>query len=464
MSKLWGGRFQKETDKLVEDFHSSIGFDQRLYRQDIQGSIAHAKMLGEQNIISQNEAKVLVNGLLELQAEIDAGKIKFDPAAEDIHMNIETLLTKKVGDVGKKLHTGRSRNDQVALDIKLYLKKEIASLQTLLLQLQKTILELAKKNLHTIMPGYTHLQKAQPITFAHHIMAYFFMFERDLSRFADCQKRADTCPLGSGALATTTFPLDRKMVADELGFAEITANSLDGVSDRDHIAEFQSAAAILMMHFSRLCEEIILWSSDEFGFITLDDAYSTGSSIMPQKKNPDVAELIRGKTGRVYGNLLAILTILKSLPLAYNKDMQEDKESFFDTVDTLYGCLLTITPMLATMKINSEKMLAGASGGFTNATDVADYLAKKGTPFREAHRIVGEIVFHCLEKKIAIQELTLAEFQKFSPIFTDDIYEFITLQTCVNKRDLPSGPAPTAVKESIELGEKLLAKFRQENF
>ncbi len=463
MSKLWGGRFQKQTDKLVEDFHSSIGFDQRLYLEDIQGSIAHAKMLGVQNIISIDEANTLINGLKELQEEIQAGQVKFDPAAEDIHMNIETLLTAKVGEVGKKLHTGRSRNDQVALDIKLYLQKETKNLQKLLLNLQKNILKIASENLTTIMPSYTHLQKAQPITLAHHIMAYFAMFQRDLSRFADCVKRANTCPLGSGALATTTFPLDRQMVASELGFADVTHNSLDGVSDRDHIVEFQATAAIVMMHFSRLCEEIILWSSDEFGFITLDDAYSTGSSIMPQKKNPDVAELIRGKTGRVYGNLLGILTTLKSLPLAYNKDMQEDKESFFDTIDTLAGCLLTITPMLATMRINKDKMLAGAQGGFTNATDVADYLAKKGLPFREAHHVVGKIVFYCLEHKIAIDKMTLEQFQKFSPIFGEDIYSSIDLQTCVNKRILPGGPAPVAVEKSIASGEKWLSDYRHRN-
>ncbi len=463
MSKLWGGRFQKQTDKLVEDFHSSIGFDQRLYREDIQGSIAHAKMLGLQDIISLDEAKSLIKGLKELQKEIETGQIEFDPSAEDIHMNIETLLTAKVGQVGKKLHTGRSRNDQVALDIKLYLKKEINSLQKLLLNLQENILKIASENLDTIMPGYTHLQKAQPITLAHHIMAYFAMFQRDLDRFADCLHRANTCPLGSGALATTTFPLDRQMVARELGFADVTANSLDGVSDRDHIVEFQSVAAILMMHFSRLCEEIILWSSDEFGFITLDDAYSTGSSIMPQKKNPDVAELIRGKTGRVYGNLLGILTTLKSLPLAYNKDMQEDKESFFDTIDTLKGCLLTISPMLATMKVNKNKMLAGAKGGFTNATDVADYLAKKGLPFREAHHIVGQIVFHCLEHKIAIEEMSLEQFQKFSAIFCNDIYSSIDLQTCVNKRILHGGPAPAAVRESVASAEKWLSDYRQKS-
>ncbi len=453
MSKLWGGRFQKNTDKLVEDFHSSISFDQRLFREDIQGSIAHARMLGSQNIITTEEADTLVKGLEELKSEIESGQIEFDPAAEDIHMNIETLLTKKVGEVGKKLHTGRSRNDQIALDIKLYLKREVNVIQNLLIDLQKTILLLAENNLNTIMPGYTHLQKAQPITFAHHIMAYFFMFKRDFERFSDCIKRTDSSPLGSGALATTTFPLNRHMVADELNFADITHNSLDGVSDRDHIVEFHATASILMMHFSRLCEEIILWSSDEFSFVTLDDAYSTGSSIMPQKKNPDVAELIRGKTGRVYGNLIGILATLKSLPLAYNKDMQEDKEGFFDTVDTLKGCLLTLTPMLATMKINSETMKNGAKKGFTNATDVADYLAKKNLPFREAHHVVGQIVYHCLNEKIAIEELSLEEFKKFSPLFEDDIYEAISLETCVNKRNLPGSPAPEAVKQTIEMGK-----------
>ncbi|WP_227764234.1 argininosuccinate lyase [Zhaonella formicivorans] len=459
--KLWGGRFQKETDRLVEDFHSSISFDQRLYKQDIRGSIAHARMLGKIGVLTQEEADTIIAGLQDILKDIEAGQVEFEIGAEDIHMNIEKLLTARVGEVGKKLHTARSRNDQVALDTRLFVKEEIQEICQLILKLQEVILNLSEAHLETVMPGYTHLQKAQPITFAHHLMAYFQMLQRDYERFQDCLKRADVMPLGSGALAGTTFPLDRQMVAEELGFAKITLNSLDGVSDRDYIIELASAASILMMHFSRLCEEIILWSSDEFRFIDLDDAYSTGSSIMPQKKNPDVAELIRGKTGRVYGHLMGLLTMMKSLPLAYNKDMQEDKEALFDTVDTVKKCLMTITPMLQTMKVNKERMAAGAKGGFTNATDVADYLAKKGVPFREAHAIVGRLVLKCVQEGRVLEDLTLEEYKYFSPVFAEDIYTAISIQECVSKRNVPGGPAKEAVLASIDAGKKWLEKNKQ---
>jgi argininosuccinate lyase len=461
MSKLWGGRFQKETDRLVEDFHSSISFDARLYAQDIRGSMAHARMLGETGVIGRDEAKVLIEGLKELLHEIAAGTVEFEVGAEDIHMNVETLLTAKVGDVGKKLHTGRSRNDQVALDAKMFIKEELTNVLHLLLDLEKTILNLAEENLETVMPGYTHLQKAQPITLGHHLMAYFEMFRRDYGRFADTLKRADVMPLGSGALAGTTFPLDREMVREELDFAAITLNSLDGVSDRDYLLEFESSASILMMHFSRLCEEIILWASDEFSFVVLDDAYSTGSSIMPQKKNPDVAELIRGKTGRVYGNLMGSLAMLKSLPLAYNKDMQEDKEALFDTVDTVKKSLLTLTPMLGTMKVNKANMAQGAKGGFTNATDVADYLAKKEVPFREAHSIVGQLVFKCIEEGRVLEDLSIEEYRNYSAAFEEDIYEVIDIYECVEKRVLTGGPAPTTVAAHIDTGRTWLNNERR---
>lgn len=457
MSKLWGGRFQKETDRLVEDFHSSISFDQRLYAQDIRGSMAHARMLGATGVITEEEADTLINGLEDLLTEIRAGDIEFEVGAEDIHMNIEKLLTDRVGDVGKKLHTGRSRNDQVALDLKLYLKEETRIVLTLLAELSRTVLALAEEHINTVMPGYTHLQKAQPITFGHHMMAYFSMFRRDYGRFSDLLSRADTMPLGSGALAGTTFPLDRDMVREELQFSALTDNSLDGVSDRDHVIELEAASSILMMHFSRLCEEIILWSTDEFRFITLDDGYSTGSSIMPQKKNPDVAELIRGKTGRVYGHLMGTLSMMKSLPLAYNKDMQEDKEALFDTIDTVKKSLLTLTPMLATMTVNRERMKDGARGGFTNATDVADYLAKKGVPFRKAHEITGQLVFKCIQEGRYLEDLSLEEYQRYSHVFEKDIYQAIDLYECVDKRELPGGPAAAAVLTAIDQGRQWLA-------
>jgi argininosuccinate lyase len=415
-------------------------------------------MLGKKGIISENESDEIISGLNEILKEIKEGKVEFSKEAEDIHMNIEKILTERIGDAAKKLHTARSRNDQVALDVRMYLKKECREITELLVDLQKVLLEKAKKNLDTIMPGYTHLQKAQPITLAHHLMAYVEMFYRDLTRLEDCCKRVDIMPLGSGALAGTTFPLDRQMVADELGFEAVTNNSLDAVSDRDFIIEFNSFAAAFMMHFSRFCEEIILWSTNEFDFIEIDDAYSTGSSIMPQKKNPDVAELIRGKTGRVYGNLVGILTIMKSLPLAYNKDMQEDKEMLFDTIDTLKGCLLNFIPMIETLKIKKEKMRNGANGGFTNATDVADYLAEKGVPFREAHRIVGELVLYCINDNKNLEDLTIEEFKNFSCEIEKDIYDAILVENCVKKRNIHGGPSPEMVKKSIDTAYSRLKK------
>ena len=448
--KLWGGRFSKSTDAAVDDFNSSIRFDSRMYKQDIRGSQAHAKMLGKQGIIPQADAELIIKTLEGILADIEAGKVEFTVDAEDIHMNIETILISRIGDVGKRLHTGRSRNDQVALDNKLYLRDESEELKAMLEDLQKTILKLAEENLETIMPGYTHLQKAQPITFAHHIMAYYEMFSRDLSRLSDWRARMNIMPLGSGALAGTTYPLDRYSVAEDLGFDGITKNSIDGVSDRDFICEFAFVLSMIMVHLSRFSEEIILWSSNEFGFVTLDDAYSTGSSIMPQKKNPDVAELARGNSGRVFGSLMGLLTMLKGLPLAYNKDMQEDKEQIFDALDTVKMCIPVFGGMLATMKINKGAMLEGAKGGFTNATDVADYLVKKGLPFRDAHAVVGRMVAYCLDTNKVIDALSMAEFKGFSALFEDDIYTAISLETCVNQRSIPGGPAIETMKAVIE--------------
>ncbi|WP_027622744.1 argininosuccinate lyase [Acetivibrio clariflavus] len=454
--KLWGGRFEKSTDKSVDDFNSSIRFDSRMYKQDILGSIAHAKMLGKCKIIPQEDSELIQATLKEILKDIENGKIDFEIDAEDIHMNIEKILISRIGDVGKRLHTGRSRNDQVALDIRMYLKDEICEIKKMLISLENTLIDISEKNLDTILPGYTHLQRAQPITFAHHMMAYFQMFKRDISRLDDCYKRMNIMPLGSGALASTTYPLDRYMVADELGFDEITENSLDGVSDRDFIIELASCLSIIMMHLSRFSEELIIWSSHEFGFVEMDDAYSTGSSIMPQKKNPDVAELVRGKTGRVYGSLISILTVMKALPLAYNKDMQEDKESIFDAVDTVKLCLPVFTQMIATMKINKENMYRAAQGGFTNATDMADYLVKKGIPFRDAHEIIGKMVLYCIGNNKAIDELTMEEFKNFSPLITEDVYKEISLETCVSGRNLPGGPAKERVLEAIQKGKDFI--------
>ena len=454
--KLWGGRFEKTTDALVEDFHSSIRFDQRLYKQDIQGSIAHARMLGSVGVISEEEANDLIEGLAGILDDIQAGKVEFEIGAEDIHMNVEKLLTERIGQVGKKLHTGRSRNDQVALDLRLYLRVEIDQTKVLVEKLLYTLLNLAEEHLETWMPGYTHLQKAQPITMAHHMMAYVQMFLRDLDRLKDTRKRLNFSPLGSGAMAGTTFPLDREKAALELGFEGVTLNSLDGVSDRDFALEFLAAASIMMMHLSRMCEELVLWSSGEFQFISMDDAYSTGSSIMPQKKNPDVAELVRGKTGRVYGDLVALLTVMKGLPLAYNKDMQEDKEPVFDTVDTIQKCLLIVEPMLRTMQIHRDTLSRGAKGGFTNATDLADYLAKKGLPFREAHELVGRIVLHCSKQEIGLEDLSLSDYQALSPIFEEDLFEAIGIEFCVRARKLKGGPSPETVAEGIRISRQML--------
>lgn len=454
--KLWGGRFKKETSGLMEDFHSSIGFDCRMYREDITGSIAHAQMLGKQGIIPQEDAEKIVRGLKEILIDIEAGKIEFSAQAEDIHMNIENLLTQRIGEAGKRLHTGRSRNDQVALDIRMYQRRRIKRLIELLKALEEVILKIARAHLETIMPGYTHLQKAQPITLAHHVMAYFQMFARDIERLKDCYKRTNICPLGSGALAGTTYPLDREYTARLLDFPEITQNSLDGVSDRDFLIECAACCSIIMMHLSRWCEELILWSSNEFGFVEMDDAFSTGSSIMPQKKNPDACELIRGKTGRVYGNLNALLSIMKSLPLAYNKDMQEDKEAIFDAVDTVEGCLEVFTRMLETVTFNIQKMHLGAGMGFTNATDAADYLVKKGLPFREAHEIIGRMVLLCLDKKCSISQLSMQELKALSPVFEKDFYDAVSLQICVEQRLTPGGPSKNAVAQQIAWAENFL--------
>jgi argininosuccinate lyase len=432
-----------------------------MYHQDIYGSIAHAKMLGECNIISKEESELIQKTLLQILQDIEEGKITFEIDAEDIHMNIEKILISRIGDTGKKLHTGRSRNDQVALDFRMYLKDEVKQITSCLVELEQTLLSLSSKHLDTIMPGYTHLQKAQPITLAHHLMAYFQMFKRDIERLQDCYKRINIMPLGSGALAGTTYNLNREMVAQQLGFDQITQNSLDAVSDRDFAIELASCLSIVMMHLSRFCEELILWSSHEFSFIEMDDAYSTGSSIMPQKKNPDVAELIRGKTGRVYGNLFALLTTMKSLPLAYNKDMQEDKEVLFDSIDTLKQCLPVFIKMIETMKPNKAKMYAGAQGGFTNATDVADYLVKKGMPFREAHEVVGKMVLHCIHNHKTLDSLTIEEFKNFSLIFEEDIYKAICLEQCVEGRNLPGGPAKQAVLDSIEYGKQFILKTQK---
>ncbi|MFZ5989992.1 MAG: argininosuccinate lyase [Bacillota bacterium] len=455
--KLWGGRFEKNTDKSVDDFNSSIRFDSRMYKQDILGSMAHAKMLGKCNIISEEDSLLIQNTLKEILKDIEEGRVQFEIDAEDIHMNVEKILISRIGDVGKRLHTGRSRNDQVALDIRMYLKDEILEIKNMLVSLEETLIGLAEKNLDTILPGYTHLQRAQPITFAHHMMAYFQMFKRDLERLDDCYKRINIMPLGSGALASTTYPLDRHMVAKELGFDQITENSLDAVSDRDFVIELSSCLSIIMMHLSRFSEEVILWSSHEFAFVELDDAYSTGSSIMPQKKNPDVAELVRGKTGRVYGSLIALLTVMKSLPLAYNKDMQEDKEAVFDAVDTVKMCLPVFTRMIETMKVKKENMYKAAQGGFTNATDIADYLVKKGIPFRNAHEIIGKMVLYCIENKKAIDELSMEEFKTFSSLIDKDVYEEISLSKCVSGRNLPGGPAVESIMSSIENGRKFLS-------
>ena len=459
--KLWGGRFAKGTDKLVDDFNSSIRFDSRMYRHDILGSIAHANMLGKCGIISADESSLIQSTLKDILNDIEAGKIDFEIDAEDIHMNVEKILISRIGDTGKKLHTGRSRNDQVALDIHMYLRDEIISIKEMVAVFLDTLVKISESNLDTIMPGYTHLQRAQPITLAHHMMAYFEMFKRDYQRLCDCYSRINILPLGSGALAGTTYPLDRYMVAQELGFDDVTQNSLDGVSDRDFAIELASCLSILMMHLSRLSEEIILWSSHEFSFVELDDAYSTGSSIMPQKKNPDVAELARGKTGRVYGSLMTLLTVMKSLPLAYNKDMQEDKEAIFDAVDTVKMCLPVFSNMINTMKVRKANMYKAAQGGFTNATDIADYLVKKGIPFRSAHEIIGKMVLYCIENNKAIDDMTMDEFKSFSDKIQEDVYTEISLEKCVSGRKLVGGPARETEEKAIENAKSFLSSLIQ---
>ena len=456
--KLWGGRFKSGVNELVNTFNASISIDSRMYKEDIIGSLAHVKMLGRQGIISSKDSEKIVNGLNEILKRIENGVIDIDNASEDIHSFIESTLTYYIGDEGKKLHTGRSRNDQVALDTKLYVKKYLIVVANQVLNLQTVILNKAKENINTIMPGYTHMQKAQPITFAHHIMAYAEMLKRDYGRLLDCYDRMNEMPLGSGALATSTYPIDRNFVSNELGFNNPTINSIDSVSDRDYAIEALSALSLIMMHLSRFSEEVILWCTDEFNFVELDDAYSTGSSIMPQKKNPDVAELVRGKTGRVYGDLMTLLTVMKGIPLAYNKDMQEDKESLFDGLDTVLLSIQTFTGMLDTMKIKKDVMNKAASGGFTNATDVADYLVKKGEAFRNAHEIVGKIVLYCIDENKAIDDLSLDEFKSFSPFFEEDVYKAIDLITCVEERSVMGGPSSSSVQNQISLLENFIGE------
>ena len=449
MAKLWAGRFQKETDLVVNDFNSSILFDCRLYQEDITGSIAHATMLGKQGIIEEHEAEKIVEGLKGILADIEAGNVEFSLDYEDIHMNIEQLLTERIGDTGKRLHTGRSRNDQVALDMRLYVKKEIPEIIQLILNFMQALCKKSRENLNTVMPGYTHLQRAQPTTFAHYMMAYANMLKRDVLRLEDCLERMDDMPLGSGALASTTYPIDRDFVREQLGFARLTDNSLDGVSDRDYCVELCADLSILMMHLSRLSEEIISWCSWEFKFVELDDAYSTGSSIMPQKKNPDVCELIRGKTGRVYGSLTTMLTMLKGLPLAYNKDMQEDKEAVFGAIDTVKQCLEVFTPMFSTMTLRKDNMRKAASRGFINATDCADYLTKKGMPFRDAYKTVGRLVNQCIKADETLETMTLKDFGAISKTFGPDVYDALDLNTCVGERKAIGGPAPEEVTRQI---------------
>ena len=456
--KLWGGRFKSGVNELVNTFNASISIDSRMYKEDILGSLAHVKMLGKQGIIPAKDSEKIVNGLNEILKRIENGVINIDNSSEDIHSFIESTLTYYIGDEGKKLHTGRSRNDQVALDTKLYVKKYLIVLANELLNLQTVILNKAKENINTIMPGYTHMQKAQPITFAHHIMAYAEMLKRDYGRLLDCYERMNEMPLGSGALATSTYPIDRNFVSNELGFNKPTVNSIDSVSDRDYAIEALSALSLIMMHLSRFSEEIILWCTGEFNFVELDDSYSTGSSIMPQKKNPDVAELVRGKTGRVYGDLMTLLTVMKGIPLAYNKDMQEDKEALFDGLDTVLISIQTFTGMLDTMKIKKDVMKKAASGGFTNATDVADYLVKKGEAFRNAHEIVGKIVLYCIDENKAIDDLSLDEFKSFSPFFEEDVYKAIDLITCVEERSVIGGPSSSSVQSQISLLENFISE------
>lgn len=454
--KLWGGRFTKETNKLVESFNESLSFDQRFYKQDIRGSIAHVKMLSKQNILTNEERDIIIGGLLSIKEDIDNGLLIFDDGSEDIHSFVEAHLIERIGDIGKKLHTGRSRNDQVALDMKLYVRDEIDELMEMLYELLCEVLNIMEKNKSTYMPGFTHLQKAQPTTLAHHFGAYFEMFVRDYDRLVSTRKRMNTSPLGAGAFAGTTYELDREYVAALLDFDMATRNSMDSVSDRDYLLELLSNLSILAMHLSRLSEEIIIWNTDEYRFVEMDDTYSTGSSIMPQKKNPDIAELIRGKSGRVYGSLISLLTTMKGLPLAYNKDMQEDKEMSFDAIDTLKSLIKLMSGMLSTMKFNHEKMAGSARGGFTNATDAADYLVKKNVAFRDAHEIVGRLVLYGIENKKALDDFTLEEFKNISEYFEEDIYDAISLKTCVEKRNTKGAPGLNAINEEIKESKKIL--------
>ena len=454
--KLWGGRFTKEENQLVHNFNESLSFYRKFYRQDIEGSIAHVTMLAKQEIVSEEDKDVIISGLKGILEDVEKGVLEFSPEYEDIHSFVESNLIKRIGDAGKRLHTGRSRNDQVALDMKLYCRDEIGEIDELLKGLLKELLYIMEENLDTYMPGFTHLQKAQPITLAHHIGAYFEMFSRDRGRLEDIRDRMNLCPLGSGALAGTTYPLDRDYSAALLGFAGPTLNSMDSVADRDYVIELLSALSIIAMHLSRFSEEIILWNSNEYRFVELDDAYSTGSSIMPQKKNPDIAELVRGKTGRVYGALMSLLTTMKGLPLAYNKDMQEDKEMTFDAIDTVKGCLALFTGMIKTMSFRKDVMEASARNGFTNATDAADYLVNHGVPFRDAHGIVGQLVLYCLEKGIGLDDLTLEEFCAVSPVFEEDIFQAVSMKTCVENRRTSGAPGQEAMKKVIEIYKKQL--------
>ncbi len=458
MMKLWGGRFTKETNQLVHNFNASLSFDQKFYKQDIDGSIAHVNMLAKQGIVTNEERFAILNGLESIKSDIENGTLEISPEYEDIHSFVEATLIERIGDTGKKLHTGRSRNDQVALDMKLYIRDEIGETDALLKELLSVILRIMKENVETYMPGFTHLQKAQPVTVAHHFGAYFEMFRRDRSRLHDIRERMNYCPLGAGALAGTTYPLDREFTAELLNFKGATSNSMDSVSDRDYIIELLSALSTIMMHLSRFSEEIIVWNTNEYRFIELDDAYSTGSSIMPQKKNPDIAELVRGKTGRVYGALMSILTTMKGLPLAYNKDMQEDKELTFDAIDTTKGCIALFTGMIDTMTFNKPVMEASAKNGFTNATDAADYLVNHGIPFRDAHGIIGRLVLMCIDKGISLDELPLEDYKSVSPVFENDIYEAISLKTCVEKRLTKGAPGPKAMLDAISEYDAYMAE------
>lgn len=463
MAQLWGGRFTKETDKLVYNFNASISFDQKFFKQDVEGSIAHAVMLEKQGIISLEEKDAIVKGITEIREEVENGTLEITDEYEDIHSFVEANLIKKIGDAGKKLHTGRSRNDQVALDMRLYTRMEVLETDKLLKTLLEELLNIMENNLDTYMPGFTHLQKAQPVTLAHHVGAYFEMFKRDRLRLRDIYYRMNYCPLGAGALAGTTYPLDRNYTASLLGFEGPTANSMDSVSDRDYLIEYLAALSTIMMHLSRFCEEIIIWNSNEYGFVEIDDTYSTGSSIMPQKKNPDIAELIRGKTGRVYGALVSMLTTMKGIPLAYNKDMQEDKELTFDAIDTVKGCILLFTGMMKTIQFKKDIMEVSAMKGFTNATDAADYLVKHGVPFRDAHSIIGQLVLYCIKVDKAIDELSIDELKAISPVFEADLYDEISLETCVNKRLTYGAPSPDVMKQVILQCRNYLADDWQDN-